>query len=1154
MPKGGYGRPYRTPIDPPLPKYSYSDFISILESKSQLYELHTHLLGMGNAGFWIDTILCDRKIMPTNEMFLKKDSEFPETLCRLIWKKNYGSGFVNAKESANFIKYLRKSKDIPWDTAEKRKKVEDDIKDQFKDLYLTFWSLIEDEKFNKEQHHRVMNFGKHFSYDVVLTLNDLAKGLNVDLDNGDDIAQMKIAEKLGIYLSEDTESIEFGHWIIFNARKQLFEIVYGIRVEDLRKLITIDITSPNEAKKNAHAHIVNAFSMCDAQGTPARHVDFHNFRGAFTPEFYPRRFALKDSIYSQRLDVLAALIYHVLKRYQTCFPPVKYCEFSVGVGDLSSPWVFDVLRSFPAQPPITNPNRSQPTEESSSFLQCVRAKSFPYLQVACDLSNNVTYKFLAGFDRMKVQSSLFKDQNGAMRLLNDSPHTAILLMRKEIWNSKELSEKSEELSRKSEESEALRKESESLRRESEEFRKQDEELCQNQESEKSYQERKELCQKWGKLHRKWEELNEKREKLNQQWEELNKKKEELRQKVEELSQKNQLFKCEPKESEEKPETNLGKLEKLKKEASKIACFYEWVVGIDLFGDELGYPYCPFVTHPFITYIKDIRKKNPNFGVRVHCGENVQYAEADAPAYRSFIAHMYIVFCCLRYLRCELDCGIRIGHGIGFERILGESKRPIEHRKSSVLRAEMRHQAPKLFENIAFEVNITSNEYLLGDSLRQGNIAQTHCLDALLKLEAPIILSTDDDGIWPIDRCSSVHPGHHSLTAEYCRAISSSLFKEPKDLEKLLENSEKFCFSKIVGNLPRVPYDLSKEDVKINTIILHPDLVKHILRRLEYIHKQKKQSAQGNVEEPAISHTLTEEGPNGPFYTKYRLYYLPISDSYNNNDKTQWGAKYRSIAQVAYICFCKQNGEIIPPKFDESHEYYCLFEDDKNGEILEYISNRWEKIDQEFMNLYTNNRSRNYRYVSIKPPKPSLNSNETSEDRGVSIVTPVPNSDQPYPGIDFLAGQEDKGKQRIEIYVDHMNIDPKDPVWKDISAQTGLNDLDVTYYTNRDKNKFIYIKCDTKFQLSFNPRSKQRDRDTKNYLYALCEYAGAATAALRLVAKYITSDSQNLPETKIYSPDANHQPAETQGQNQTNELPYEDLSRRIIDSNASSNKP
>jgi hypothetical protein len=89
-----------------------------------------------------------------------------------------------------------------------------------------------------------------------------------------------------------------------------------------------------------------------------------------------------------------------------------------------------------------------------------------------------------------------------------------------------------------------------------------------------------------------------------------------------------------------------------------------------------------------------------------------------------------------------------------------------HRKSTVILAEMRHYAKRLFKTITFEVNITSNEYLLEDMLRQGDLAQTLRLDALFSLGVPIILATDDDGIWPIDRCSFVHPGCSILSSDF----------------------------------------------------------------------------------------------------------------------------------------------------------------------------------------------------------------------------------------------------------------------------------------------------------------------------------------------------------------------------------------------------
>ncbi|CAF3892043.1 unnamed protein product, partial [Rotaria sp. Silwood1] len=315
-----------------------------------------------------------------------------------------------------------------------------------------------------------------FTYDVVLTLNDLGKGLGVTtspINNFEDLIQSKVEEKLGLHIYQ--ESIEqrlrpFRQWIVFNARKQKFEIVKGITVEILRKRIADSEISPIQ-RQITEGHIKNAFSMRNPDGTEPRLIDFDRFHGSFTPEFYPCRFALKDSLYAQRLDILAALLLYVLRRYQSCSPSVQYCELSVGVGDLSSPWVVD------------NP-----------------------------------------------------EQNNGKGLFAE---------------------------------------------------------------------------------------------------------------------------------------HLEQLEKLRKAAKTIPLFYDWVVGLDLFGDEMGYPYCPFVAQPFIKYIQECREVNSKFGVRIHCGENVPFADADAGAYRHFIAHMYIVFRCLRFLYRKLEYGIRIGHGIAFARILGD---------------------------------------------------------------------------------------------------------------------------------------------------------------------------------------------------------------------------------------------------------------------------------------------------------------------------------------------------------------------------------------------------------------------------------------------------------------------------------------------------
>lgn len=41
----------------------------ILKEQPHLYDLHTHLLGMDNVGFWVNTILMDEFVMPTHHTF-----------------------------------------------------------------------------------------------------------------------------------------------------------------------------------------------------------------------------------------------------------------------------------------------------------------------------------------------------------------------------------------------------------------------------------------------------------------------------------------------------------------------------------------------------------------------------------------------------------------------------------------------------------------------------------------------------------------------------------------------------------------------------------------------------------------------------------------------------------------------------------------------------------------------------------------------------------------------------------------------------------------------------------------------------------------------------------------------------------------------------
>ncbi len=62
-------------------------------------------MGMGNASFWIDTVLMDENIMPTNKTFAVNEIKRYE-LCPLIWDQTDNTGFVEWKKAAEFFRYL----------------------------------------------------------------------------------------------------------------------------------------------------------------------------------------------------------------------------------------------------------------------------------------------------------------------------------------------------------------------------------------------------------------------------------------------------------------------------------------------------------------------------------------------------------------------------------------------------------------------------------------------------------------------------------------------------------------------------------------------------------------------------------------------------------------------------------------------------------------------------------------------------------------------------------------------------------------------------------------------------------------------------------------------------------------------------------------
>jgi len=709
----------------------------ILARCAGVAELHTHLMGMGSHEFWLNDILLDESKLcdlAASDNTRKETSDNIELTqrrmcCPLVWDKSNESFFP----VDTVIQYLERFATTPefWDDS---------------DLLHAFFD--EDkrraERFAEELEFWQLKWSSNFTMDVVFPVAKLAEGLGINSNEHDDLVQTEVEERLG-------SVCDIKRYIVFNARKQSFEIVLGMTSKSLRKLIGGNSPTPTEAQLNAKAHITNAFSMRNPDGTEPRSIDYHSFRGAFTPQFYPRRFALKDPICHQRLDLLALLLFHALIRYDTCRPPVKYCEFSVSNSDLARPWIFDIFCSFKGV--------------SSSFRE--RLKEYWFLPDAANDFPKCKYTFLAGFDRRKTSllDSHYKDN--AYGLLYEMPQLAINSMIKEIHISKSKG-KTEMFGQFVDDVTAL-------------F------LAHGV----SY---------------------------------------------------NGAFTIE--------------------DTIKLERFKQVVVGFDLFGDELGYPYIPFVAHVFIDAVRFIRNSaNAKFGVRIHCAENVPVIESNHPAFRLFIAHMYTVFRGLHYL-ADTQVGIlpRIGHGIGFPAITMAST--CSDRKSGVLLDEMKALLPALLNQLTFELNPTSNFYLVKASGRQiyNSVGSDSPLDILSQHGIKFVLSTDDDGVWPIDRCNDNHPGHHSVAAEYCKAITGPgrLLKDGT-LNDVVETSFNSAFVLFDSNINPVFSNVADEDAtqvqhsvvtKSNYhrahVIASPAVVQWIIKAFKSIDKSSRTACLASI--------------------------------------------------------------------------------------------------------------------------------------------------------------------------------------------------------------------------------------------------------------------------------------------------------------------
>ncbi|CAF3391108.1 unnamed protein product [Rotaria socialis] len=927
-------------------EWNTANLLKSLQKKEGLCELHTHLLGMGNASFWVDTILTDRRILPTQDHFMKKNqSSLRRDLGPLIWNDSIQQ-FIGSEQVFNFFGYLSSH---------------DSLLPEYKDMK-PFCDLISEEFEKKKDHHK-LTYKENFSYDVVFSLENMVKGLGLKQNQPRDMLQCVIEEKLGIYTRSDwNHHFFFKYWIIFNAREQKLEIIYGMQAADLRMLIgetkSIDKLG-NTAKRDARAHIINAFSMMNSDGTEPRSVDFHSFRGAFTPEFYPRRFALKDSLYTQRLDLLVYLLQHVLHRYSTCVPPVKYCEFSVGCGDLTRPWMLDVLSTFCIR-----------EELHGSFKSLIDKNCFPWLKASTS-ELKVDYRFLAGFNRQiePINDSYTPDE--AIPFLFEAPHFVIHALFKEFY------------------------------------------LTDNQ--------------KPTLLFRK----------------------------------------------------QVQQLKAMKTQKDTNPKFLNLVVGLDALGDELGHPCCPFVAHEFIEFVRDARKHNRTFGVRIHAAENAPFIRPDLPGYRLFAAHMYILYRCIDFLKRKLQTNIRVGHGIAFDKLL--SIKNYKFRKSSVLVAQMKRDAKSVFSEIPFEVNITSNFYLLGGAIR--NVKKEKPLSNLYDIEVPVVLSTDNDGILPIDRCDLGHYSHHSLAAEYCRAIVTRFISKEEHLDRMIQTSfnSRFAHSKPIERVNWVNQNTShynKDECYFPTdIIVHPTLLDMLFksqasvndRPSVFLQYYRNIHSESNVEGPITDYDkIMMRLLVAFFYLMRARPYKEFKEDYENLFPPPSECKHR------YKEIFTQEGCLKIYEVCKKVHSYLMTDTPNRGAYMEV------EVDSEyylFCSEVPNNRK-------SKPTLLLQNIKEFMNKRIKNIII-----------FSFLSSIDENNNEIIE------NLQEIDTLLRDPSSEVNK----VFLYTNTKKDLvFPFLKSGKIF---INNKPSMRTDATEDeiesvLLYAICPHSSVVTSCIHFIAKHI----------------------------------------------------
>jgi adenosine deaminase len=131
--------------------------------------------------------------------------------------------------------------------------------------------------------------------------------------------------------------------------------------------------------------------------------------------------------------------------------------------------------------------------------------------------------------------------------------------------------------------------------------------------------------------------------------------------------------------------------------------------------------------------------------------------------------------------------LRIGHGVAF--LYG-----VEDPTCSELSRDVANFRDFMkIKKIVCELSPTSNHMLLPDSFMGDDLGNSRTLRTFKKARLPVVLCTDDDGIWAIRKCVP-HYRHISVVHEYCSAICNQEIECESDLHDIIDTAQKARFS------------------------------------------------------------------------------------------------------------------------------------------------------------------------------------------------------------------------------------------------------------------------------------------------------------------------------------------------------------------------